>query len=296
MIFGLVCILIAGSLGTGCVPVTPDHQEETVPPSPVSEDAPPDYTGLLERAVAHLNEAESYALHTTSVRAYESRHNGDERTVYGEFIEDIRVCFDPYRVENKSKYRFDPDESLIPETIYYFQKGDRYHQRIVESDGGGTSATVSRDEAFPYSSDILKTLSEYYPAAMFVEERDNTAQYELKQPEWYRIRSAVMFADLGMLYMQEDAESAIEAYAREHYPEAAPIVFTIDVDVDSGYIRRVTMDDADFMLSIWEAVGDAAMREGADPQELPVYTVLPENGTTYIFSDWNAVDQIDLPE
>gem|GEM_PF-6979258 len=293
---GIIGIFAASGLWTGCVPAAPDSMENTMPPTSVSEALPLDYEAVLETAVTRLSEARSYALHTSSIRAYSSELNGVTRTVYGEFIEDIRVRLDPLRVENTSKYRYGADEPFISETVYYDQEADRFHQRIVEADGGGTSSTVTKDEVFPYSSDILDAIAGYYTAAAFVEEQNGAARYVLTHPEWYRMKSTAMFADMGMLYMRDDAESAIEAYAREQYPDAAPIVFTIDVDIDSGYIRRITVDDGAFMLSIWEAVADAAIGQGAKPEELPRYRVLPENGTTYEFSRWNAVGEIEIPE
>jgi hypothetical protein len=60
-------------------------------------------------------------------------------------------------------------------------------------------------------------------------------------------------------------------------------------------IARVVVDDEDFMASIWAEVDRALIERGADPDSLTRYEVMSVNGAEYLFSNYNHVQDFEIP-
>jgi hypothetical protein len=136
----------------------------------------------------------------------------------------------------------------------------------------------------------------YSDQARFVAQSDGVAVYVLDHPKWYILEGAIGFADLGFLHGQENGEQFVEQYVAEHYPNVETIVFTIYVAVDEGVITRVKVDDRDFMASLWAEVDRALIEQGAEAETLTRYVIMDENGAEYFFSNYNQVQDFEIPK
>jgi len=141
---------------------------------------------------------------------------------------------------------------------------------------------------------IYQTLPTYSDRAEFVGERDGEAIYVLEHPEWYRLRGAAGFADLGFLYGQEDGARLVEQYAAERYPNVRGVRFTIHVAMEDETISTVLVDDAEFMLSVWAEVDRALIAEGVEPSGLTRYEVMDEHGAEYHFAQYETVPDFSI--
>jgi hypothetical protein len=131
--------------------------------------------------------------------------------------------------------------------------------------------------------------------AEFETESDGVAVYILDHPEWYRLERAVGFADLGFLRAQENGEQFVKEYAAEHYPNVKTVRFTIYVAINEQVITKVLVDDSDFMDSVWADVDRALIERGEKPENLTRYEVMNENGAEYLFSNFNQVQDFEIP-
>ena len=134
----------------------------------------------------------------------------------------------------------------------------------------------------------------YSDQTRFVKESDFTAVYVLEHPKWYRLEGATGFANLGLLYGQEGSEQIIEQYVTEHYANVETIVFTIYVAVDERVITKVEVDDRDFMISLLADVDRALIEQGAKAETLNRYVIMDENGSEYLFSHYNQVQDFEI--
>jgi len=116
----------------------------------------------------------------------------------------------------------------------------------------------------------------------------------LEHPEWYRLRGAAGFADLGFLYGQEDGARLVEQYAAERYPNVRGVRFTIHVAMEDETISTVLVDDAEFMLSVWAEVDRALIAEGVEPSGLTRYEVMDEHGAEYHFAQYETVPDFSI--
>jgi hypothetical protein len=135
----------------------------------------------------------------------------------------------------------------------------------------------------------------YSDQAKFVTESDGEAVYILNHPEWYRLGGAVGFADLGFLHAQENGEQLVRQYVVEHYPNVKTIRFTIYVAINEQVITKVVVDNNDFMGSVWAEVDRALIERGEKPENLTRYEVMGVNGAEYLFSDYNQVQEFEIP-
>lgn len=264
------------------------------PEPPISSNA----AEVLESAVANLSNAASFEMAAHEVRAYQViGANGETRQVYGEFNTNYAVIRLPLlKVYGNHEYRYDPQADFLRCDSYTYQENSRYFTQLFET--SVTSATEEIDLQWiePFAGDVYQTLVTYSDQARFVTESDGVAVYVLDHPEWYILEGAIGFADLGFLHGQENGEQLVEQYVAEHYPNVETIVFTIYVAVDERVITRVEVDNSDFMASLWAEVDRALIEQGAEAETLTRYVIMDENGSQYLFSNYNQVqDFSSLP-
>ncbi|KAA3646626.1 MAG: hypothetical protein DWQ07_10485 [Chloroflexi bacterium] len=231
------------------------------------------------------------------VRAYQIiDSDGTTRLVYGEFNTDYAFMRLPtLKVQADHQYRYDPQADFIEYASYVYQEDDAYFSRLVEDYVVGALEETGLAQIEPISGDIYQTLVTYSDQAEFESQSDGLAVYRLEHPEWFKLQRARGFADLGFLYAQEAGEELVEQYVAEHYPDVATIHFTIHVAINEQEITRVVVDDRDFMISVWAQVDRALIEQGANPANLIRYEVLDANGAECLFSNYNQVQDFELP-
>jgi hypothetical protein len=272
---------------------TPTVDESTTPGSL----APSDAADLLERAVSHLETAFSFRMAAHEVRAYRVIDAaGAATTVYGEFHTDYAVIRDPtLRVHARYEYRYDPQADFAASESYMYQRDGKYFARFIEG------STITDEEEIhlrgiqPIGGDVYRTLVTNSIDAEFEAETGGTARYTLKHPEWYTLDGAIGFADLGLLHAQENGDELVRQYVSQHYPNVEPMRFTIYVSVSEEVIAGVVVEDDEFMLSVWAEVARASIERGGNPDDLPRYEVLSASGAEYVFSDYDGVEQFQIP-
>jgi len=272
--------LAANTLVRPAASLTP-APTKTVQVSPTATDM----LVILKNAVANLAGAESFKMDEHSTRAYNIfSPDGKNRLVFGEFHDHYQVSRAPaLTIHCLGEYRYDPEGEFSHFESDTIQIGDVFQTRVIEPAGITTTETVDIKHVTPFSSDIFQTLLNYADQAEFVEENQGNAVYQLTHPAWYELQSAIGFADLGFLSMQEHSEERLKAYAADHYPGVKPILFTISVSMHDQHITRVTMDDRDFMISVWEENHRALVEQGIALEDLPRYQVLDVNKTVAVF-------------
>jgi hypothetical protein len=246
---------------------------------------------VLESAVANLLNAASFEMAAHEVRAYQViGANGKTGQVYGEFNTNYAVRRLPLlEVYGRHEYRYDPQADFFRYDSYTYQENGRYFTQVFEASVTSVAEEIDPQWIEPFSCDIYQTLVTYSDQARFLAENQGVAVYVLEHPKWYTLEGAIGFADLGFLYGQEGGEQFVEQYVAEHYPNVEAIVFTIYVAVDERVITRVEVDDTDFMASLWAEVDRTLIEQGAEAETLTRYVVMDENGSEYLFSDYNQV-------
>ena len=253
---------------------------------------------LLQSAVAKLQTAASFRMAAHEIRAYQVVDTSGAATmVYGEFITDYAVIRLPtLKVHTYYKYRYDPQADFVAhDESYMYQQNGKYFARFVEASIAGDVEEIDLQRLKPLGGDVYQTLVTYSSQAEFVAESNGMAQYTLEHPEWYRLEGAIGFADLGYLRGQENGDQFIRQYVAEHYPGVKSPRFTIYVAVDEQVITRVVVDDEDFMVSVWAEVERASIERGEDPNNLTRYEVMSVNGAEYLFSDYDHVQDFEIP-
>jgi hypothetical protein len=253
---------------------------------------------LLESAVANLQYVVSFQMAAHAVRAYRAiEPSGATRmVVYGEFYSDYAVMRLPtLKVHATYEDRYDPQDDFIKYESYTYQENGKYFTRFVEASIASDVQEVDLQRIQPMAGDVYQTLVTYSSQAEFVTESDGVAVYILDHPEWYRLEGAVGFADLGFLGLQENGEQLIKQYAADHYPNVKTVHFTIYVAIDEQVIVKVLVDDSDFMDSVWAEVDRALIEGGEKPENLTRYEVMSANGAEYLFSDYNQVQDFEIP-
>jgi hypothetical protein len=258
---------------------------------------PSDAGELLESAVANLQNAASFQMAAHEIRAYQIIDTGGATTmVYGEFDTNYTVIRLPtLKVHASYEYRYDPHADFIAYDSYMYQENGNYFTRLIEASVVSDAEEIDFQRLEPFSSDMYQTLLTYSNQAEFVTVSNGIAVYVLEHPEWYRLEGAIGFADLGFLHGQENGEQLIRQYVEEHYPNVKTLRFTLYVAVDEQVIARVVVDDEDFMASIWAEVDRALIERGADPDSLTRYEVMSVNGAEYLFSNYNHVQDFEIP-
>lgn len=267
-------------------------------PESATSPIPSDPTQLLERGIEYLQQAASFSLTVHEVRAYRViEPSGTTRVIYGEFDAQYDVIRRPaFKIRALHEYRYAPRAAFTAVEAYTYQRNGGYYSRLVEASGVGAEGETRLEETEPLAGDLYQTLITYSDRAEFVEERDGEAIYVLDHPEWYRLRGAAGFANLGFLYGQEDGALLVEEYVAERYPNVRGVRFTMHVAIDEQNISTVMVDDADFMASVWAEVDRALIGEGAEPSGLTRYQVLDANGAEYHFFQYDSVPDFPIPQ
>jgi len=253
---------------------------------------------LLRHAVERLQQAASFSLTAHEIKSYRIiEPNGAPRLVYGEYATRHDVVRRPtLKVRAHHEYRYDPQAAFAAFEAYTYQNNDRYYSRIIETSGAKSEEETRPERIEPLAGDLYQTLITYFDRAEFVDEGNGEAIYVLEHPEWYRLRGAAGFADLGFLYGQEDGALLVEQYVAERYPNVRGVRFTIHVAMDEKTISTVMVDDADFMASVWAEVDRALIEEGVEPSGLTRYQVMDANGAEYRFSQYDRVPDFAIPQ
>jgi hypothetical protein len=251
---------------------------------------------VLESAVENLLNAASFEMAAHEVRAYQAaRADGETQIIYGEFKTNYSVISSPLlKVVGSHEYRFDPQTDFFRYQSYAYQEDGKYYTQLFETSGASDVEEIDLQRLEPFAGDIYKTLVTYSDQARFVTESDGIAVYVLDHPKWCQLEGAIVFADLGFLYGQVNGEQLVEQYVADHYPNVETIVFTIYVAVDERVITRVEVDDTDFMTSLWAEVDRALIEQGADAETLTQYVIMDENGSEYLFSNYNQVQDFEF--
>jgi hypothetical protein len=253
---------------------------------------------VLNSAVENLLNAVSFEMAAHEVRAYQIiGANGETKLVYGEFNTNYSVIRLPsLKVYGNYEYRFDPKADFLGNDSYTYQENNQYFTRLVETSVTGAAEEIDLRWIEPIGGDVYQTLVTYSDQAKFVTESDSVAVYILDHPKWYKLKGAIGFADLGFLYGQENGEQLIEQYVAEHYPNVKTILFTIYVSVDERVITRVEVNDRDFMASLLAEVDRALVEQGAKVENLTRYEIMDVNGSEYLFSNYNQVQDFEIPQ
>jgi hypothetical protein len=252
---------------------------------------------VLNSAVINLLKATSFEVSAHAVRAYQIIDtNGETMLVYGEFNTNYAVIRLPaLKVHGSCEYRYDLQADFLEYDTYTYQENGKYFTRIIEYSGTGDAVEIDPEQIEPIAGDVYQTLVTYSDQAEFVTESDGIAVYIIEHPAWYTLKGAIGFADLGFLQMQENGEQLIEQYVAERYINVKTILFTIYVAVDEHLIKKVEVNDRDFMVSIWAEVDRALIEHGAKPENLTRYEVMDVNGAEYLFSSYNQVQDFEIP-
>jgi hypothetical protein len=252
---------------------------------------------VLNSAITNLLKATSFEVSVHDVRAYQIIDtNGKTMLVYGEFTANYAVIRLPtLKVHGSFEYRYDPQADFLKYDSYTYQENGKYFTRIVDISGTGDEVEIDPEQIEPIAGDVYQTLVTYSDQAEFVTESNGIAVYIIEHPEWYTLKGAIGFADLGFLHMQENGEQLVEQYVAEHYLNIKHILFTIYVAVDEHLITKVEVNDRDFMVSIWAEVDRALIEHGEKPENLIRYEVMDVNGAEYLFSRYNQVQDFEIP-
>jgi hypothetical protein len=252
---------------------------------------------VLDSAVTNLLNATSFELSAHEVRAYQIiEAHGESKVIYGEFNTNYELLRLPaLKVRGHHEYRFDPQADFLGYDSYTYQVNDNYLTRLDEDSDVGEAEEIDLQQIEPIAGDVYQTIAAYSDHAKFVTESDGIAVYVIEHPAWYKLKSAIGFADLGFLYMQENGEQLVEQYAAERYSDVETIRFTIFVAVDEQLITRVEVDDSEFMVSVWAEVDRALNEQGEASENLTRYEVLDHNGAEYLFSNYNQVQDFEIP-
>lgn len=278
--------------GSGLLPAVTISVTGSEPPVSVN------MAEVLDNAVTNLLNATGFELSVHDVRAYRiADAGGESRVIYGEFDTHYEVLRLPaLKVHGHHQYRFDPQADFMGYDSYTFQENNNYLTRIDEDSGAGDVEEIDLPQIEPFAGDVYQTIVAYSDHAEFVTETGGIAVYVIEHPAWYKLKSAIGFADLGFLYMQENGEQLVEQYAAESYSNVETIRFTIYVAVDERVISKVEVDDSEFMASVWAEVDRALIELGENAENLTRYEVLDLNGATYNFTDYNRVQDFDIPQ
>jgi hypothetical protein len=253
---------------------------------------------VLESAVANLLHAASFEMAAHEVTAYQIiGADGETRQVYGEFNTSYAVIRVPMlKVHGNHEYRYDPLADFIKYDSYSYQEDGQYFTRLLETSVTSAAEEIDPRWIEPFAGDVYQTLATYSDHADFVTESDSVAVYVLEHPKWYILERAIGFADLGFLHGQENGEQLVEQYVADHYPNIDTFVFRIYVAIDERVITRVEVDSRDFIVSLWGEVDRALMEQGVEAESLTHYEVMDENGSEYLFSNYNQVQDFEISE
>ena len=95
--------------------------------------------------------------------------------------------------------------------------------------------------------------------------------------------------------MQPDGDELVKDYVEQAYPDIKTVRFILHVSIADQIITKVERDNRDFMLSFWSAYNQALVEQGADPDQLTQYEILPELVSEFLFSSYDQISDFDIP-
>jgi hypothetical protein len=295
LIFITVFLFITGC--TGNVVPSPTTQATTTA-MPTVTPTQIDPQALLESAVDHFVETSNFRMSTHEVVSYESiTADGTTRSIYGEFKTEYDYLRKPeVKVRVGSQFRYIPDSEFIDEEYYLFEQEGVAFILTFGEDGAAVVKETGGEQVDLLVGDAYQGILQYGKAAEFTEQDGDEFVYKLDHPEWYVLRGAIGFADLGLLHAQPDGDVLVREYAAEMYPDVQPVRFILHVSIADKVITKVELDNRAFMQSFWESYDQALIDQGTDPTQLTQYDIQPEHGMTVLFSDYGQVPDFDLPK
>jgi len=251
----------------------------------------------LNRALEHLQTVSSFQMTAHETLAYQgAAPDGTIVTVYSERIAEHAVIRQPvFKVHTCLQTRSDPQAEFTVVNTYSYPEGGRYYVIDVIESGLASKNEVNFEDIEPLNGDVYQTLIRYAAQAEFVSEQNGEAIYTLDHPAWYALKETLAFPEMEFLAIQENSAQAVQAYAVETYPDAAPIRFTIHVDIEEQVITKVTIDRRDFMLSIWQAMDQTAPAQEEQNEPLTRRQVLDATRSEYLFSQYARVRDFQVP-
>jgi hypothetical protein len=281
-------------------PTAPAGDGETAIPStdtPAPTTAPLDAQALLQTAVDHFVEAASFQMSLDEIVSYHGiAADGTVTEVYGEFGSVYDVLREPEpKVRVQSQFRFSPDADFTEETYYGYEEDSKAYMLTFDSEGQSRVEEMRSPTLETLLGDVYSTILEYGPQAQFTTQDTDEVIYTLDHPAWYTLQSAVGFADLGFLAMQEGGAKLVKDYVEQAYPDVQTVRFILHVSVADQAITEVELDNSAFMLSFWEAYNQALVDQGADSAQLTSYEIQPEHHAEFLFSSHNQVPDFTLP-
>jgi hypothetical protein len=252
---------------------------------------------LLQTAVDRFIEAASFQMSLDEIVSYHGiAADGTVTEVYGEFESTYDVLREPEpKVRVQSQFRFSPDADFTEETYYGYEEDGKAYRLTFDSEGQSRVEEMRSPTLETLLGDVYSTILEYGPQAQFTTQDTDEVIYTLDHPAWYTLQSAVGFADLGFLAMQEGGAKLVKDYVEQAYPDVQTVRFILHVSVADQAITEVELDNSAFMLSFWEAYNQALVDQGADPAQLTSYEIQPEHHAEFLFSSYNQVPDFTLP-
>jgi hypothetical protein len=298
----LILLLLLCLLGAcqPALPTAPVADGETTIPStevPTLTPTPLDTQALLQTAVDHFIEAASFQMSIDEIVSYHGiAADGAVTEVYGEFNSTYDVLREPEsKLRVQSQFRFSPDTDFTGETYYGYEENGKAYRLTYDAEGQSLVDEMSGQTLEALLGDVYPTLLQYGAQAQFTEQDTDEVIYTLDHPAWYTLQSAVGFADLGFLAMQEDGAELVKDYVEQAYPDVQTVRFILHVSLADQTITEVELDNRAFMLSFWDAYNQALVDQGVDLAQLTRYEIQPEHHMTVLFSSYDQIPDFALP-
>lgn len=301
ILFFLVLAFLCGACRSPS-PSISTPTENTVTPAdiPILSSATPtpvDPQALLQRAIDHFIEADSFQMTSHQITAYRGiTAEGIVNTVYGEFNTVSDVLGDPeVKVHVQSEFRYSPGSDFTGEEYYFYEQEGAVFRLSLDGEGQSSIEPIGDGSMEYLLGDAYQTVLQYGKQAQFMAQEADEVVYMLDHPAWYTLQSAIGFADLGFLAMQPTGDELVKDYVEQVYPTVQTVRFVLYVSIAEQVFTKVEMDNQDFMQSFWDAYDQALIDQGADSEQLTQYEILPDHGAEFIFSNYDQVPDFDLP-
>ena len=270
----------------------------TQQPSATSTSVTVEPQALLELAMDHFMAASSFQMKTHEITAYQANiADGTVRTIYGEFMTTYDIHREPeFKVRVQSQYRYSPETDFFSEEYFLFERNGAAYFSTFGEDGKPSIEELGGQSIEKLIGDTYQAISQFGMNAQFSHHDNGDYVYILEPSSWYLLTGAVQFADLGLLLAGPDGEAMVKEYAEQMYPNVQPSRFTLHVSLDDQMITAVEMENKDFMLSFWGAYDQALIEQGADPDQLTEYEILPEHGAETLFDSYDQAPDFEIPE
>ena len=194
----------------------------------------------------------------------------------------------------KSQFRFSRDSEYTGEEYYIYEQDGTVLRRTVETEGLTAAEEAGAQSVESFLGDAYQTILQYGTQAQFTAQDADEVVYTLDHPAWYTLQGAVGFADLGLLAMQPDGDELVKDYVEQVYPNVQTVRFILHVSIADQVITKLELDNRDFMQSFFEAYDQALVDQGADPEQLTRYEILPEHCSEFVFGSYNQVPDFDI--